>query len=547
MTNNIRGKLSLKRKPTVVLSFGMGVDSSAILVEWVNNPGSRDFDLKDLLVITAMVGDEFPETGQMVEEFILPLLKKHNIRYVQVARGGRKDSEGVAVLSDTRKPTTLYLDGVYKLSDELKAAATVPQYAHGKRTCSIKYKGWVLDMVIEAIMDGSPFRHVMGFNAEEEFRAERDSSYSTVLRASEYPLIEWGWGRVACEDYLEAWCGKPWPKSCCTFCPFAGGKCEAMGRYDSDQASGVAALALEHMSLAMNPRVGLYSGTSLRATLSVLQPQVLRAFEAELAKTKVWSLYRVQRAYQGVGRAARNLACLETGTRRQMLAKLRKVKGDLVELEGSTRVFTQVPQEGVYPTSQEMYVVAPAGVANKKRASFEVQWLRALKSDTARTAGKATPKWGRLATLFVESYTKAHAQFTQGEVAVAAASEGLTPAEVTTAFKRLKKKGVLVKEGHKHRRSDEAKTICRTKPKGQLSRKDFLVPTLKVLTRLKKATNDEIYQGVCRTLGIQESDLGVQESSGKLWSHFYVARALRDLRDKTGQARSVKRAVWASV
>ncbi len=37
----------------VVLSYGMGADSTAILLRWIEEPGCRDFDLSDLVVVTA--------------------------------------------------------------------------------------------------------------------------------------------------------------------------------------------------------------------------------------------------------------------------------------------------------------------------------------------------------------------------------------------------------------------------------------------------------------------------------------------------------------
>jgi hypothetical protein len=67
----------------VVLSYGMGVDSTAILLRWLKDPTSRNFDLKDLLVITAMTGDEFASTGTLVTDYILPLLREHGVRFVQ--------------------------------------------------------------------------------------------------------------------------------------------------------------------------------------------------------------------------------------------------------------------------------------------------------------------------------------------------------------------------------------------------------------------------------------------------------------------------------
>jgi hypothetical protein len=47
---------------TVVFCNGAGVDSMALLHLWCHNPKSRDFDLDEVLVITAITGDEYRST-----------------------------------------------------------------------------------------------------------------------------------------------------------------------------------------------------------------------------------------------------------------------------------------------------------------------------------------------------------------------------------------------------------------------------------------------------------------------------------------------------
>lgn len=42
--------------PRVVLSFGLGLDSTSLLMRWLADPASRDFDLSELAVVTAMTG-----------------------------------------------------------------------------------------------------------------------------------------------------------------------------------------------------------------------------------------------------------------------------------------------------------------------------------------------------------------------------------------------------------------------------------------------------------------------------------------------------------
>jgi hypothetical protein len=125
-----------------ILSYGMGVESSTLILKWMDRDSLLDFDLTtDLIVITAQVGDEYPDQKTLVERHILPCMRARRIRYVQVARAGHLEADGIVVLDDTREPRKVYLDGAYKLSQELRAAGTVPQFA-GEHRCSMK-KYWV--------------------------------------------------------------------------------------------------------------------------------------------------------------------------------------------------------------------------------------------------------------------------------------------------------------------------------------------------------------------------------------------------------------------
>jgi hypothetical protein len=125
-----------------ILSYGMGVESSALLLRWLERPESRDFDLeRDLIVITAQTGGEHLDTKRLCEQHLLPRMRAHRVRYVQVARAGHLEADGIIVLSDTREPFTVHIQGVYTLAEELRSAGTVPQFS-GDRICSLK-KYWV--------------------------------------------------------------------------------------------------------------------------------------------------------------------------------------------------------------------------------------------------------------------------------------------------------------------------------------------------------------------------------------------------------------------
>ncbi|ART74202.1 hypothetical protein BTO20_36705 (plasmid) [Mycobacterium dioxanotrophicus] len=54
----------------MVVSYGLGLDSTCLLLRWLTEPQTRDFDLADMVVVTAMTGDEFASTARDVETFI---------------------------------------------------------------------------------------------------------------------------------------------------------------------------------------------------------------------------------------------------------------------------------------------------------------------------------------------------------------------------------------------------------------------------------------------------------------------------------------------
>ncbi|WP_190814763.1 hypothetical protein [Saccharopolyspora pogona] len=152
----------------------------------------------------------------MVSRHML-LLAQHGVRYIQVARRGPSEADGVDVTADTRQPDQLNLVGSWTLADEMFDAGTVPQTC-GDRICSRHFKGFALDTVINAITQGRPYRHLVGFSSTEHARATRDTRYNTELRTAEYPLIDWGWDRERALRFLEDTFGETWIKSASTYC-----------------------------------------------------------------------------------------------------------------------------------------------------------------------------------------------------------------------------------------------------------------------------------------------------------------------------------------
>lgn len=396
----------------VILSFGMGVESSALLLRWLEEPEVRGFDLeRELIVITAQTGGEYPDTAALCKTHLLPRLRRRRVRFVQVARAGHLEADGIAVLSDTRKPNKLCLEGAYTLSEELRAAGTVPQFS-GERRCSLKFKAWVIETWLARELAGQSFHHAFGFNAEEQARIarseqafalrepkpvrvafgfncdetariERATQYDTPQRQGWYPLAEWGWSREHCREYLQTITGANWQKSACVYCPFNALKPDAIARLRQLPAHVAEALLLEHQSLALNPRGSLYRDRTLYSlAVEHKLDEALRVFQQRLAEAE-YALYRVRRIYQAPGAAHRAVEKLQAGSYDEMVAQFNLLSGHVEARSdfGIRYSYVRERVNGCYPTVEEFFVVAPAVVESKTRygfAWFEARWRAAL-------------------------------------------------------------------------------------------------------------------------------------------------------------------------
>ncbi|MFD0332238.1 hypothetical protein ACFQZC_38600 [Streptacidiphilus monticola] len=188
------------------LNWGLGVESTAWLLMVLDDP--TDFgllpDLSDLTVVHSVVGEEWRDSLDFADQHVLPRLRAARVRLVQVARAGAVDADGITVLDDSRSSQRIWSAGPRRLGDEHESAGTLPSLA-GPHECSIKYKGWVLDRWAELALAGQRVRRVIGYNADETRRADKDAKLQEqrnaragrVLCEPWYPLIERGWTRQA--------------------------------------------------------------------------------------------------------------------------------------------------------------------------------------------------------------------------------------------------------------------------------------------------------------------------------------------------------------
>jgi hypothetical protein len=374
----------------------MGVDSVALALLWIHDPATRPCPLDRILFVSAMTGDEWPITGAMMTDHLLPVFRERHIRYAQIARAGMSDRDGITVLDDSREPRHMYLRGPVSLSQEMVLGGTVPQVG-GHRRCSLKWKGWPIDQFLAREMPES-YVQVMGYEAGEWKRADKDKKEgNSSRRTGRYPLIELSWDRPTCQQWIRAQLGVTWPKSACVYCPFsltnAEGRERVLDRYAADPGAGLPALMMEQIARSLNPRQGLAGserapGSRVAAAKTLIglleadpRQQALLRMHRERLESVPWRLFEVQRAYRAPGQAPRRLRAIASGSRAEMTAALRaEAAGTSMELsahDGIERAWRLHRSPG-YPAAEWLLAAAPAGPADKTGRGFAEAWRDAL-------------------------------------------------------------------------------------------------------------------------------------------------------------------------
>jgi hypothetical protein len=399
-----------------VLSNGLGVESVAIILRWLLEPEARDFPLEQLTVVTAMVGAEWPDTGDDFEKYILPLFREHRVRFVQVARKGHLEKDGIAILDDSRATERLYLAGSYTLTQELESAGTVPQYGSEHR-CSLKFKAFVIETWMEQYLSGL-IRHTFGYNADELDRVAKcdgamaarvtfgfnadeldrvalGQKYDRPSRISHYPLVLWGWNRQNCLEYIYEKLGVIWRKSACRHCPFARITADHIARQKQFPRDTAMAMFTERLSLAMNQRGQLYKGEPLyQIVLDSGNTAAIDEFNQRMSQLP-WAVYRVRRIYKaapvyaGEGKQKRLVGhdASKKGTVDRCVEKaetLPTAAAAIARLHELAESHSVEPyrahdlwyahlrrRESTYPTTEEFLVAAPATVDTKARYGVE--------------------------------------------------------------------------------------------------------------------------------------------------------------------------------
>ena len=368
----------------VIASIGMGVDSTSAAIRIITDPGIRDFDLADLTVVIAAVGDEYPDTYDNTERVLFPLLKAHRIRTVQLARPGLRTSKGnqYVVLDDSASPRRVVRSGPVRLSDELARNGTVAQVSN--RRCSLRWKGEPIDAwIADNVAPG--YRHLLGYAANEQRRIDRDRLIDRHGRRPYYPLQEWGWTRDISSRFIHDTTGTRFGRSACAHCPFQSVKAsreEWVQRWRQHPQAAAKALLLERQAISLNPKMRLFGATcawDLAVEHQLHEPVALARQQLTAAR---WALYEVRRTRTGRNQAMRSVRTLATGSRARMHALLARTApiAPQVDVYGIHRAWLRPPGDDERRV-EHVWAVAMAGIADKQRPRFEQTWQELTGTD----------------------------------------------------------------------------------------------------------------------------------------------------------------------
>ena len=206
----------------LVVAYGMGVDSTAILIQ-LNRLGIRPG-----LILFADTGNEKAET-YVYMEVIQEWLAKVKFPKVQTVRYVPKDFK--------------HWPPYYSLGENCFTNGTLPSLAFGFKSCSLTWKGapqgeecdsWWRAM--QHWTTGGKVRKIIGYDSSP--RDRKRFAHAVGMEDPKYdywyPGIEWDWDRDRCEEEirregLPGWkdkTGQEWVrkggvpvKSACYFCP----------------------------------------------------------------------------------------------------------------------------------------------------------------------------------------------------------------------------------------------------------------------------------------------------------------------------------------
>lgn len=215
-----------------ILSFGGGQDSTTILFKLaLDKEFSSKYISKDgkLLVIMADTHNEHPETYKYLEDIVIPFCKKYNIEFLKIDNSmgfHGKTWQSLTGQWENKNPTIGSVAYPKTCTHNLKL---VPQYNYVEQWLPKNYNKinnkTRKDNYVQFAKYYGKIRWLIGIAKGEESRmadAEKETAkWKKQSIEIQYPLIDFGLDRQACQDYIKS-INKPIPMpSNCMYCPFA--------------------------------------------------------------------------------------------------------------------------------------------------------------------------------------------------------------------------------------------------------------------------------------------------------------------------------------
>ncbi|ABQ71361.1 hypothetical protein Swit_5253 (plasmid) [Rhizorhabdus wittichii RW1] len=198
-------RIDLHPRAPVILAYGIGVDSTALLIELHARGETPD------LVLTADPGAEKPDTYEY-QTMMAAWMASRGIPYEVVAY---------------RPKRFKHYPPYATILTNLLANATLPSISLGRHSCSLKWKVAPQDAFLKqwppakaAWAAGRKVVRLIGYDASpaDARRYRHAAGIDDPLFECRYPLRDWGWTRARCEARI-AQAGLPVPpKSSCFFC-----------------------------------------------------------------------------------------------------------------------------------------------------------------------------------------------------------------------------------------------------------------------------------------------------------------------------------------
>lgn len=189
----------------VIAAYGAGLDSTAMIIEWVSLGYRLD------AVLFADTGGEKPETYAFLVFFKAWLAERGIPLYV--VRYTPKNFKNFPAYST--------------LEENVLTNGTLPSIVFGRGTCSLKWKvapqhSWAKQWApaIETWARGVHVIKLIGYDCSpaDNKRYKNAATIDDPHYLNVYPLRAWGWTRVICDARIRAEGIIPPPKSACWFC-----------------------------------------------------------------------------------------------------------------------------------------------------------------------------------------------------------------------------------------------------------------------------------------------------------------------------------------